>query len=62
MSSPDESAPQNHSSAPSLRWAVTAAAVIIWLFVVVAAYFWAHKPFDTSLVAGLGRSLLSTGV
>jgi hypothetical protein len=41
---------------------VTAAAVIIWLFVVVAAYFWAHKPFDTSLVAGLGRSLLSTGV
>jgi 4-amino-4-deoxy-L-arabinose transferase-like glycosyltransferase len=62
MSSPDESVQQQHSSASSLRWAVTVAAVIVWLFVVVAAYFWAHKPFDANIVAGLGRSLLSISV
>ena len=62
MSSSNESAPQQRSPAPSLRWAVTVAAVVVWLFVVVAAYFWAHKPFDADTVAGLGRSLLSIAV
>ncbi len=59
MSSPNESATGQHGSAPTLRWAVTVAIVISWLFVVVAAYFWAHKPFDASIIAGLGRSFLS---
>jgi hypothetical protein len=29
---------------------------------VVAAYFWAHKPFDANTFAGLGRSLVSVAV
>ena len=62
MSSLDESAPREQRSAPTLRWAVSAALVIVWLFVVVAAYFWAHKPFDASTVAGLGRTLVSIAV
>jgi hypothetical protein len=33
--------------------------IILWLFGVVAAYFWAHKPFDAGIVGGLGQSLLS---
>jgi len=37
--------------------ALGAAAVITWLFGIVAAYFWAHKPFDGAIVAGLGRTL-----
>jgi hypothetical protein len=36
-----------------------AAAVILWLFAVVTLYFWAHKPFDVTIAAGLGRSLLN---
>jgi hypothetical protein len=39
-----------------------AAVVIVWVFAVVAAYFWAHKPFDAAIVAGLGRSLSSVAV
>ena len=62
MPSSDKSSKGQRGSAPSLRWLVTVAAVILWLFVVVAAYFWAHKPFDVSIVAGLGLSLLSVGV
>lgn len=62
MSSQDKSTPQQHSSAPSLRWVITAAGIIVWLFVVVAAYFWAHKPFDASTIVGLGRSLLGVAV
>ena len=38
------------------------AVVVLWLFAVVTAYFWAHKPFDTGIAAGLGRSLLSVAV
>jgi 4-amino-4-deoxy-L-arabinose transferase-like glycosyltransferase len=41
---------------------VTVTVVTLWLFVVVAAYFWSHKPFDATTVAGLGRSLLSIAV
>jgi len=57
--SPDKSITGQLSSAPTLRWAVTVAVVISWLFVVIAAYFWAHKPFDVSIIVGLGRSFLS---
>ncbi len=59
MSSLDESATGQRGSALTLRWAVTVAVVVSWLFVVIAAYFWAHKPFNAYIVAGLGRSLLS---
>ncbi|GAB4536653.1 MAG: hypothetical protein Kow0063_22460 [Anaerolineae bacterium] len=59
MTLPDESVTQQPGSAPTPRWVAAVAIVIAWLFVVVAAYFWAHKPFDTNIVAGLGRSLLS---
>jgi hypothetical protein len=38
------------------------AAVILWTFMLVAAYFWAHKPFDAGMVGGLARSLLSVAV
>jgi hypothetical protein len=62
VDSKDVSASHPHSFAPSLRWIITAAVVITWLFVLVAAYFWAHKPFDASMVAGLGRTLLSIAV
>ncbi len=48
--------------APKVRWILKAAAVILWLFVVVAAYFWVHKPFDADIVAGLGRSLSNVAV
>jgi hypothetical protein len=40
------------------RWRlVTAVFVILWLFGLVAVYFWAHKPFDTAVLAGVGRTL-----
>jgi len=58
-SSPDEVAAGQRGSAPTVRWAVTVAAVILGLFVIVAAYFWAHKPFDAVIVTSLGQSLLS---
>jgi hypothetical protein len=47
---------------PTLGWVVAVTVVIVWLFAVVAAYFWAHKPFDADIVAGLGRSFLSIAV
>jgi len=31
--------------------------IIVWLFGIVAAYFWAHKPFGSEILAGLGRVL-----
>ena len=49
-------------SAPEARWVLKVATVVLWLFAVVAGYFWAHKPFDVGTVAGLGRSLLSVAV
>lgn len=62
MSSHNESTSQQHSPSPTTRWLVTTSVVIWWLFVVVALYFWAHKPFDAPIVAGLGRSLASIAV
>jgi len=49
----------HRNPAPKRRWAVKVAAVILWLFGIVAAYFWAHKPFDADTLMGLGRSLAS---
>ena len=48
--------------ASRVRQALKIAVVVLWLFAVVTAYFWAHKPFDTGIAAGLGRSLLSVAV
>ncbi|MEW5988945.1 MAG: hypothetical protein AB1791_20155 [Chloroflexota bacterium] len=31
--------------------------LVLWLFGGIAAYFWAHKPFDSAILAGLGRTL-----
>ncbi|MDX1662695.1 MAG: glycosyltransferase family 39 protein, partial [Candidatus Promineifilaceae bacterium] len=36
-----------------------ATAAILWAFVIVAAYFWAHKPFNAQIVRGVGESVLS---
>jgi Dolichyl-phosphate-mannose-protein mannosyltransferase len=52
----------DNNSAPTPRWAAIVTAVILWVFVIVAAYFWAHKPFDAGMVGGLARSLLSVAV
>jgi len=48
-------------STPSKR-VIKAALVILWLFSIVAAYFWVHKPFNTSIAQGLWRSLSSIAV
>jgi hypothetical protein len=58
----DKSVPPNSNSVPTPRWAATVTAVILWVFVIVAAYFWAHKPFDAGIIGGLARSLLSVAV
>lgn len=47
---------------PSWRWALAAIAVVLWTFVLVAGYFWAHKPFDFAIVSGVGRTLWSIAV
>ena len=51
--------PNGSGTERSLKWIATVIFVILWLFGLVTAYFWAHKPFDFTLVAGLGRSLLA---
>jgi 4-amino-4-deoxy-L-arabinose transferase-like glycosyltransferase len=47
--------------APSqgLRWGLTAAFVILWLFSAIGAYFWAHKPLSVDATAGLARTAAS---
>lgn len=44
------------------RWALKATLVILWTFIVVAGYFWAHKPFDAALLSTLAETLLSIAV
>jgi hypothetical protein len=56
MSNVDEAQERTNGT---LRWALKAGAVILWAFLLVAGYFWAHKPFDAAVVTGLGRTLLS---
>jgi len=36
--------------------------VIAWLFVMTTIYFWAHKPFDSAVVSGLGGAVLNIAV
>jgi hypothetical protein len=59
MSPQNKSSPHHNNPTFTPGWAVMVTAVILWLFAVVAAYFWAHKPFDAGILAGLVRSLLS---
>ncbi|RMH01443.1 MAG: phospholipid carrier-dependent glycosyltransferase [Chloroflexi bacterium] len=42
-----------------VKWLGTAVFLIFWLFVLMAGYFWAHKPFDTTQLVGLGRTFIS---
>ena len=53
---------RNNPLTPNPRWILKVVAVLLWLFTIVAVYFWAHKPFDVNIVIGLGRSLLSVVV
>lgn len=46
----------------NVRAVVAAAAVVLWLFGLVAGYFWAHKPFDVRQAASLGRVAFAVGV
>jgi hypothetical protein len=62
MLPPTGPGPNHDSPVPTLRWMATVAAVILWTFMLVAAYFWAHKPFDAGIIGGLVRSLLSVAV
>jgi hypothetical protein len=58
----DESVLPDNASAPTPRWAAIVTAIIVWVFVIVAVYFWAHKPFDAGTIGGLARSSLSVAV
>ena len=62
LRSVNEPTPHDDNSASTPQWAMTVVAVVLWLFGIVAVYFWAHKPFDVGIMAGLGRSLLSVAV
>jgi len=50
------------SDGATWRWALKATLVILWAFAIVAAYFWAHKPFDGTMLSALGGTLLSVAV
>ena len=50
------------SAGATWRWALKAIAVILWAFAIVAAYFWAHKPFDGAMLRALGGTALSIAV
>ncbi len=50
------------SAGVSWRWTLKAIAVILWAFTIVAAYFWAHKPFDGAMLRALGGTALSVAV
>jgi hypothetical protein len=45
----------NRESGPrhNLRWAVVVASSVLWLFVVYAAYYTVHKPFDASMALAI---------
>jgi hypothetical protein len=62
LKSLDEPVLPDNNSAPTPRWAAIVAAIILWVFVIVAIYFWAHKPFDAGIVGGLARSVASVAV
>lgn len=64
MSVTNQSKIKSNEASPrvSFKWIVTVGFVLLWLFALMAAYFWAHKPFDATLLTGLGRSLLAVAV
>jgi hypothetical protein len=64
MSVTNQSKIESDDASPriSFKWIVTVGFVLLWLFALMAAYFWAHKPFDATLLTGLGRSLLVVAV
>ncbi len=41
---------------------LTATLILLWTLLLIGGYFWAHKPFDVALLAGLQRTLVSIGV
>jgi len=49
-------------SEPSKRDVAKVVLAVSWLFVTVAVYFWAHKPFDQTIVSGLVRTFLNVTV
>ena len=52
--------PQN--AGPSAGWLSAVIFTLIWLAGLIAFYFWAHKPFDFTILVGLARSLLSFAI
>ena len=48
-------------SKPSKR-TVTVALVVLWLFAIVPAYFWVHKPFSARIVQGLWHTTSGVAV
>ena len=44
------------------RRGLAAAGLIVWLFLVIAAYYGAHKPFDLPQLAAIGQALLDLGL
>jgi len=43
---------------PTLRWSITVAALIGWLFAVIVAYYVVHKPFDLPQVIAMAQVAL----
>ena len=43
---------------PTLRWSITVAALIAWLFAVIVAYYVVHKPFDLPQVIAMAQVAL----
>ncbi|MFW6069416.1 MAG: ArnT family glycosyltransferase [bacterium] len=54
----DVSRPQEGTGG-GVGWLLKATGVVLWAFLIMGAYFWAHKPFDGAIVRGLGGTLLS---
>lgn len=54
----DLTSPSDRANTQS-RWALKALFTLGWVFLIIAGYFWAHKPFDADLVTGLGKTVLS---
>jgi 4-amino-4-deoxy-L-arabinose transferase-like glycosyltransferase len=46
----------------TLRRGLAAAALIVWLFLVIAAYYAVHKPFGLPQLAGIGQAMLDLGL
>ena len=42
----------------TLRWSITVAALIVWLFAVIVAYYVVHKPFDLPQIIAMAQVAL----